>query len=73
MFKIQHPDHGKGARDFRWKWWHNTEDKREEDVKAKAAAKHDADAQELPVKKAKKAKPKTEKKESKKQKKKKGD
>jgi len=73
MFKIQHPDHGKGVRHLTWKWWHNTEDKREEDVKAKAAAKHDADAQESPAKTAKKANPKTEKKESKKQKEKKGD
>ena len=37
---------------------------REEDAKGKAAAKHDADAQESPAIEAKKAKPKKEKKES---------
>jgi len=73
MFKIQHPDHSNGVRDFKRKWWHDKENKREEDAKAKAAAKHDNDDQELPAMKAKKANPKTEKKETKKQKEKKGD
>ena len=22
MFKIQHPNHGNGVRDFKWKWWY---------------------------------------------------
>jgi len=57
MIKCKRP---KGVRHFTyltWKWWHNTEEKLEEDVKVKAAAIHDADAQESPTKTAKKANP----------------
>jgi len=60
MLKIEHPDHGNGVRDFKWKWWHNSDAKREQDAKGNPAANQDAEAvgQELPVKKQRKAKDK---------------
>jgi len=54
------------VRDFKLKWWHNTDTKREEDAKCKADAKHDADAPQSPAnKKAEKEQPKKDKKENK--------
>jgi len=66
MFKIEQSDHSNRLRDFKWKWRYDSEDKREEDAKGKAAAKYDAnaDGQESPAKKPQKAKP--QKKQSKK-------
>jgi len=60
MFKIEHPDHGTGVRDFKWKWWHDSDAKRDQDAKGKSAAKQDAEAdgQESPAKKPKKGKDK---------------
>jgi len=60
MFKIEHSDHGNGVRDFKWKWWYDSEAKREQDAKGNPAAKHDAEAdgQESPAMKAKKDKEK---------------
>jgi len=42
MFKIEHPDHGNGVRDSKWKWWHDSDAKRNQDAKGKSAAKQDA-------------------------------
>jgi len=36
IFKIEYPDHGNRAHDFKRKWWHDTEDKREKDTKDKS-------------------------------------
>ena len=60
MFKIEHPDHGNGVRDFKWKWWHDSDAKRDQDAKGKSAAKQDAevDGEESPAKKSKKGKEK---------------
>jgi len=60
MFKIEHPDHGNGVRDFMWKWWHDSDAKRDQDAKGKSAAKQDAevDCEESPAKKSKKGKEK---------------
>jgi len=73
MFKIQHPNYGNGVRDFKWKWWHNTDAKRKEDAKRKANAKHDANAPHKKVEKEQPKKDKKDKKESKKKKYKKAD
>ena len=60
MFKIEHPDHGNGVRDFKWKWWHDSDAKRDQDAKGKSAAKQNAevDGEESPAKKSKKGKEK---------------
>jgi len=60
MFKIEHPVHGNGVRDFKWKWWHDSDAKRDQDTKGKSAAKQDAevDGEESPAKKSKKGKEK---------------
>ena len=67
MFEMEYSDHGNGLRDFKWKWRYDSEDKREEDAKGRAATKRDADTdgQELPAKKPKKDKSQTRKKQSK--------
>jgi len=48
------------VRDFKWKWWHNSDAKRDQDAKGKSAAKQDAevDGEESPAKKSKKGKEK---------------
>ena len=58
MFKIEHPDHRNGVRDFKWKWWHDSDAKRDQDAKGKSAAKQDTevDGDESPAKKSKKDK-----------------
>jgi len=58
MFKMEHPDHGNGVRDFKWKWWHDSDAKRDQDAKGKSAAKQDAevDGEESPAKNPRKAK-----------------
>jgi len=33
MFKIEHPDHDNGVRDFKWRWWHDSDAKRDQDAK----------------------------------------
>jgi len=43
MFKIEHPNHCNGVRDFKWKWWYDSDAKRDQDVKGKSAAKQDAE------------------------------
>ena len=50
--------HRNGVRDFKWKWWHDSDDKRDQDAKGKSAAKQDAevDGDESPAKKSKKDK-----------------
>ena len=60
MFKIEHPDHGNGVRDFKWKWWHDSDAKRDQDAKGKSAVKQDTevDGEESPAKKSKKDKDK---------------
>jgi len=60
MFKIEHPDHSNGVRDFKWKWWHDSDAKHEQDAKIKSATKQDAEAegQESLAKKPKKGKDK---------------
>ena len=47
-------------RDFKWKWWHDSDTKRDQDAKGKSAAKQDAevDGEEWPAKKSKKGKEK---------------
>jgi len=56
MFKIEHPDHGNGVGDFKRKWWHDSDAKRDQDAKGKSAAKPDAevDGEESPAKRSKK-------------------
>ena len=56
MFKIDHPDHGNGVSDFKWKWWHDSDAKRDQETKGKSAAKQNAeiDGEESPAKKSKK-------------------
>jgi len=44
MFKIEHPDHGNGLRDFKWKRWHASDAKRNQDAKGKSSVKQDAEA-----------------------------
>jgi len=56
MFKIEHPDCGNGVRGFKWKWWHDSDAKRDQDAKGNFAAKQDTevDGEESPAKKSKK-------------------
>jgi len=60
LFKIDHSVHGNGVRDFKWKWWHDSDAKRDQDAKGKSTAKQDAkvDGEELPAMKSKKGKEK---------------
>jgi len=46
------------VRDFKWKWWHDSDAKRDQDAKGKSATKQDAevDGEESPAKKSKKGK-----------------
>jgi len=58
--KIEHPDHGNRVRDFKWKWWYDSDAKRNQDTKGKSAVKQDAEVvgEESPAKKSKKGKEK---------------
>jgi len=58
MFKIPHPNLSDDLLNFKWKWWHDTDAKRDVDAKRIADAKRDVDAtQSPPNKKAKKESP----------------
>ena len=58
MFKIERPDHRNGVCNFKRKWWHDSDAKRDQDAKGKSAAMQDAevDGDESPAKKSKKDK-----------------
>ena len=56
----EHPDHCNEVRVLKWKLWHDSDAKRDQDAKGKSAAKQDAevDGEESPAKKSKKGKEK---------------
>ena len=56
MFKKRTSRPRYGVRDFKWKWWHDSDAKRDQDTKGKSAAKQNAevDGEESPARKSKK-------------------